>query len=300
MISSTELLLASSIPRMGWMSIRIAARFFTTIATILLCLFLPLELIFNYIGIQISASLDAGHVAWHYNIAARLSLGVVLGVVFSAVLAWIVGLLIEGEIPTFRNTLALLLKRRVFQVLGTLTCSTALTFLPLLLVLLPIYFAPHLVVRVLDLGAFVALAVAVVVCFCLNVVLSLTPFVAVFEGSFYRQAINRSISLAKGRVLWLTAALGFGGLFFVALTLAVGYVPTAMFDLGDDFTFATFSGVLEQLAISFFSNVVMAWFAIFQALVYFRIRRDKHDLTFFNVGPKTGFQPAAELLGHHD
>lgn len=299
MIKSTELLASSTVPRMGWLSMRIIRRFFPTIATILFCILLPIDFLTNYIGIQISAILETRNVSWQHEFIARIWTGSITGLVFAAILAWVVGLLVEGEAPTFSKTLASLSGPRVVHVIGTVFYSAALVVLPAVVMQLLAYLAPRLLHSILgDALLYIVLPVVAVWTIYFTVMLTFCPFVAVFEGSFYQAAVRRSMFLVKGRVLWVAVRLFAGWLPMIVTVFLAIYIASEVFGIEDDYHFESLSGVAEQIVVSFVGNLALAWFAIYQAILYFRIRKDKHDLTFFDATLKSGFQPVIDLLGN--
>jgi hypothetical protein len=124
---------------------------------------------------------------------------------------------------------------------------------------------------------------------------TLAPLVALFEGKFYREAALRSKEIVHGRRVWL----------FTLLTLEIIFVSGSLFLM--DFGLSAAIGKPISLTngmLSFLLDIgenilfsfITASVIVFDTLVYFRLRREKRDLTFFTMSETSMLRPAAAVL----
>jgi hypothetical protein len=220
-----------------------------------------------------------------------------LAIFSSAIAAQFVGKLVEGRTPTVRQTLADLTGSRLARVIGTLAYVSIVTFSPLLLVMAaveyivipeqnsiaPIFALVSLVLGLISIGY--AIVMMINTCFC--------AYVAIFEDTFYHKALRRSAQLTKGRKWWLVAVFT-GALIPLLMPAAVlVFLPAYA---GHPARFDSVSGVMRLVAESLVSGLPAIAFYIFQALIYFRRRRELHDLTFFDVSSPGLIRPAFVVL----
>ena len=133
--------------------------------------------------------------------------------------------------------------------------------------------------------ALVTLALLVTLIWCLLVEYikySFGEYPAVFEGIFYRAAAERSRFLVYGRRWWLFFVLiGWGTVLYLFAAILTEVIPRLVG--WPDPGLTTVMGVLRVAYRSFALNICLAFFFVFQTLLYFRLRREKHDLTFFDL-----------------
>lgn len=95
---------------------------------------------------------------------------------------------------------------------------------------------------------------------------------------------------------------------WLGVVFGVAYIPTLLTvavilflpDLfnAPDTSFDSIVGVARAMFESIGTNLMVTWFTVFQALIYFRRRRERHDLTFFDLSNTDAIGPASQLLGN--
>ena len=126
----------------------------------------------------------------------------------------------------------------------------------------------------------------------------LVPFVAVFEQTYFVDALTRSGTLIKGRRSWICLIFIAAWLPLFLAFIIVGFGPDqlGMAESGLDSAPSVARLVLESFAI----NLGLCWYFAFQALIYFRRRRDLHDLSFFDDDVSAGAMKPASILLERD
>jgi hypothetical protein len=287
-----ELLLKSSVIKMLRLSASILVRNIGLMLGILALVIVPLDLAVSAAGRQIYRAI--GTPQMHDDIGLVLSFYFFMfsGLVSTTLIALVVSQLIEGERPTFHKTYSQITGPRLLKVLGTVFLVAAISIVPLTAYFSLAYAAyrePALLPLKLLLYPIAAIISIVVSIDCL-----FGSCVAVFEHTYFWQAFVRSRRLAKGRRVWMAKTL-FGGLI-LAFLLVSPAVLLSYFVETPKAGFASAAGfvrlLLEKLGSSLFDTVI----SIFLALVYFRRRRELHDLTFYELPDSSIIRPASQLL----
>ena len=287
-----EILLKSSVIGMLRLSASILVRNIGLMLGILALVIVPLELAVSAASPQVYGAI--GTAQMHDDIGLILSFYFFMfsGLTSTTLIALIVAQLVEGERPTFHKTYSQITGPRLLKVLGTLFLIAAISVAPLTAYFSVVYAAyrePALLPLKLFLYPIAAFLTIVVAIDCL-----FGSCVAVFEHTYFWQAFVRSRRLAKGRRVWLAATL-FGGLILAFLLVSPIAYPWSLIETPEA-GFASVAGflrlLLEKLGSSLFDTVI----SIFLALVYFRRRREMHDLTFYEIPDSTVIRPASQLL----
>lgn len=298
MPSNNEFLRDSSVIRMVWISVRTVASNLRLVLAIAAVFGLPADIIGQWVADALIASTRPSELAVLRPLYEVLPQSISLGFNFVgyAALAWSVGQVIEGQTPTVRGTFMRLSGRGLMRIAGTLAVVYTLMLRPLIVVSV-VAFA---IVRYTNspvVLALVTLALLVTLFWCLAVEYikySFGEYPAVFEDIFYRAAAQRSRFLVDGRRWWLFFVLfGWGAVLYLFAAISTEVIPGLVGWPGPELT--TVPGVLRVVYRSFTLNICLAFFFVFQTLLYFRLRREKHDLTFFDLSTTDSIGPAGKL-----
>jgi hypothetical protein len=294
-----------SLGRMAWVSLAFVLQNLPLVLLVAVVFFVPLDLLCGWLASNV------------LRVDSRLNLRSLLVIVpfigsfqinllgYSAI-AWAVGEAIEGRAPSIVAAIGRFSTRRMLQIFATLIYEVWLIFWPILAMLcinglafavlmssvpLPraLGFAGVIFVVILDI-CFLAISIINGIDYCF------AEFPAIFEGTFVRRAASRSKKLVNGRRLWIFVAINLVcvPLVVVSLSVTVG-LPSVMGWPPEDFT--SMAGVFRAACFSLINAILVANGIVFQTLLYFRLRREKHDLTFFDLSNTSILPPASEAAG---
>lgn len=294
-----ELLLESSLLKTAGLTVRILCSYLGLVVAILVVVNIPLDIIIAALNSRFAPpDLALKSVSPEFGLRSPLSFcfSALGSLICSAVIALVVGQLIEGDHPSIRATWSRLAGPRLFKVIATLILVSVITSLPMALVLAGFeafnYFAlmskAWAVALLLLYVAALAFTVVILInsCFC--------TFVAVFEGTYYWPAYVRSTALARGRKVWLAMVFGVAGTPLLLLYAVFDLLPELR--AAPHSAFGSSSYFLRLILESAVANLVWTFFYIFQALIYLRRRREMNDLTFYDISPSNLMHPAFKLL----
>jgi hypothetical protein len=296
MDSENQFLAQMSLARTGWISLKFILKNFPLVLTVAVAFCLAPDLVTEWV---LSTLLNRGGfdaTGLSANLLTVLSFQInFLG--YSAI-AWCVGAAIEGRAPSIGLAVRRFSGRSLIRIVGTLLYATLLMLWPLLAgigLLVAVQVAkPRSTSLLLFASALSVCAIIVSLGRMLNYCLA--EFPAIFENTYFEAAALRSKALVKGRRIWL---LGVIILFFVPLFLGSFGLTAVLPDLmrwppADP---RTIYGLARAAYGSLVNAILTAFGIVLQTLLYFRLRREKHDLTFFDLSNTEILQPATKAIG---
>jgi hypothetical protein len=298
MQADNEFLRDLSLMRVVWISARTVFSNLRLVLAIAAVFGLPADIIGQWITDALIARASREHLEiWRplYD-AFPAAFSLSFNIVGYAALAWSVGQIVEGQTPTVAGTFMRLAGRRLLRIVGTLAVVYGLILRPVIVVsvvALPIVLSTNSPIAL----ALVTLALTVALLWCVTgeyIKYSFGEYPAVFEGIFYRAAAERSRFLVRGRRWWLLAVLfGIALLVYLLAEILTEVIPGLVGWPAPGLS--TVMGVARVVYRSFFLNICLAFFFVFQTFLYFRLRREKHDLTFFDLSATDSIEPAGKL-----
>jgi len=283
-----------SLPRMLWVSLSLTAKNLQVLLPLVLLFSLPVDLVSDWVTGYIAKTSDTRTVM-------LLCVQLILFSIFSDIgyiaIAWEVREIIEGETPSVSKALSALMGGALVRLFATMLYSGWRILWPLF-----VYVAvavPFAMFFIPDPGVFLILyALGFLACLPflvwngLNYTLLIFP--TLFEHQSFSAAARRSKLLVSGRRMWLFLVFMGQGVLGTAVCLAfTALLPHLMkWPEGDPHQV---TGLFRSIYDSIASSLVMAVIVVLDTLIYFRLRREKNDLTFFDLSSTAVLPPAREF-----
>jgi len=212
-----------------------------------------------------------------------------------AALAWTVGQIIEGHSPTIKDAFMRLSGPRLTRIVGTLVYANWAILKPACFVAAAYVFARISLGDIAAAVVLLALAVTILYCGTFRYIdYSFTEFPAIFENTAYRRAAERSLFLVKGRRGRLLGIMfGVGIAAYLVSACMTDVLPRTIGAPAPDP--GSLAGLLTIVYKSLVNSILLSLLIVFQTLLYFRLRREKHDLTYFDLSQTGTIEPAGRL-----